>query len=72
MLESFTAIHYFLDALVVSLYHCQTLLTAVGEGRQLLQNSMTSSALAIYSYFEIMLFSLRRADIVHIFILRTQ
>lgn len=42
VLQGFTAVHYFLDGLVVSLYHCQTLLTAMCEGRQFLQYSMTS------------------------------
>lgn len=50
VLESFTAVHYFLDGLVISLYHCQTLLTAMREGRQLLQYSMSSRVLTIYSY----------------------
>ncbi len=59
MLESFTAVHYFLDGLVISLYHCQTLLTAMCEGRQLLQYSMTSRVLAIYSYLEALLFRLK-------------
>lgn len=60
MLEGFTAVHYFLDGLVVSLYHCQTLLTAMCEGHQLLQYSMSSRVLAIYLYLEIMLFSLKQ------------
>lgn len=45
MLQSFTVVHYFLEALVVPLDHRQTLLTAVCEGRQLLQHSETDRVL---------------------------
>lgn len=43
MLQCFAAVDYFLDGQVVSLYHSQTLLTAVCEGRQLLQCSGRAS-----------------------------
>lgn len=39
VLQRLAAVYYFLDGLVVLLYHGQTLLTALREGRQLLQGS---------------------------------
>lgn len=51
VLEGFTGVHYFLDGLMVSFYHGQTFLTAMCEGRQLLQHEITVKASGIHSFY---------------------